>query len=79
MPQPSPELVALSRIPLLDVVVTDPEGNKVSGEFVNYRSLTLGPQWRRRYRRDWSFCPERPTAGERRFRQAVDACGATSY
>jgi hypothetical protein len=42
MPQPSPELVALSRIPLLDVLVTDPDGNKVSGAFVNYRDLTSG-------------------------------------
>ena len=42
MPQPSPELVALRGIPLLDVTVTDPDGNKVSGAFVNYRSLTSG-------------------------------------
>jgi hypothetical protein len=42
MPQPSPELVALSRIPLFEVTVTDPDGNKLPGAFVNYRGLMSG-------------------------------------
>jgi hypothetical protein len=38
MPQPSPELVALSNIPVLNVIVTNTEGNKLNGAFVNYRN-----------------------------------------